>query len=105
MARECTLAQRLMQLMGVGEATATAIVATVGNACEFDNGRQFSAWLGLVPGQYSSGGKARLGRITKAGDSYLRNLLVLGARSVLNAVAGKTDSLSRGAIKLAERRG
>jgi transposase len=105
MARDCTLAQRLMQLMGVGEATATAIAATVGNAREFDNGRQFSAWLGLVPGQYSSGGKARLGRITKAGDSYLRSLLVLGARSVLNAAAGKTDSLSRWAIKLAERRG
>jgi transposase len=105
MARECKLAQRLMQLMGVGQATATAIVATVGNAREFDNARQFSAWLGLVPAQYSSGGKPRLGRITKAGDSYLRNLLVLGARSVLNAAAGKTDSLSRWAIKLAERRG
>jgi transposase len=105
MARQCTLAQRLMQLMGVGEATATAIVATVGNAREFDSARQFSAWLGLVPGQYSSGGKARLGRITKAGDSYLRNLLVLGARSVLNAAAGKSDSISRWAIKLAERRG
>ena len=104
MAKDCTLAQRLMQLMGIGEVTATAIVAMVGNASEFDSGRQFAAWLGLVPGQYSSGGKARLGRITKAGDSYLRSLLVLGARSVLNAATDKTDSLSRWAVKLAERR-
>jgi transposase len=105
MAKDCTLAQRLMQLMGVGEVTATAIVAMVGNAAEFDSGRRFAAWLGLVPGQYSSGGKARLGRITKAGDGYLRSLLVLGARSVLNAATNKTDSLSRWAVKLAERRG
>jgi transposase len=95
MARECTAAQRLMQLMGVGEATATALVATIGNAREFTSGRQLAAWLGLVPGQYSSGGKTRLGRITKAGDAYLRSLLVLGARAVLNAAVKKTDSLSR----------
>jgi len=105
MARQCTAAQRLMQLMGVGEVTATAIVAMVGNAAEFDSGRQFAAWLGLVPGQYSSGGKARLGRITKAGDAYLRGLLVIGARAVLNAAAGKSDSLSRWAVGLAARRG
>lgn len=105
MARECTAAQQLMRLMGVGQTTATAIVAMVGNAAEFDSGRQFAAWLGLVPGQYSSGGKTRLGRITKAGDAYLRSLLVLGARAVLNAAPGKTDSLSRWAVKLRERRG
>jgi transposase len=105
MAKDCTLAQRLMQLIGIGETTATAIVAMVGNAAEFDSGRQFAAWLGLVPGQYSSGGKTRLGRITKAGDAYLRSLLVLGARAVLNAAANKSDSLSRWAVKLAERRG
>ncbi len=79
--------------MGVGETTATAIVAMVGNGREFDSGRQFAAWLGLVPGQYSSGGKTRLGRITKAGDAYLRSLLVMGARAVLNAATAKTDSL------------
>lgn len=105
MAKDCTAAQQLMQLMGVGETTATAIVAMVGNGREFDSGRQFAAWIGLVPGQYSSGGKARLGRITKAGDAYLRSLLVLGARSVLNAATGKTDSLSRWALQLRERRG
>jgi transposase len=105
MARDCTLARRLMQLMGVGETTATALVAMVGNASEFDSGRQLAAWLGLVPGQYSSGGKTRLGRITKAGDPYIRSLLVLGARAVLNAAANKTDSLSRWAVQLQERRG
>jgi transposase len=105
MAKACTAAQQLMQLMGVGETTATAIVAMVGNGRDFDSGRQFAAWIGLVPGQYSSGGKARLGRITKAGDAYLRSLLVLGARSVLNAAMGKTDSLSRWALQLRERRG
>jgi transposase len=105
MAKDCTPAQHLMQLMGVGPTTATAIVAMVGNASEFTSGRQFAAWIGLVPGQYSSGGKARLGRITKAGDAYLRSLLVLGARAVLNAAATKTDSISRWAVKLAERRG
>ncbi len=105
MARDCTLAQRLMQLKGVGETTSTALVAMIGNAKDFDNGRQLAAWLGLVPGQYSSGGKTRLGRITKAGDPYIRSLLVLGARAVLNAAATKTDSLSRWAMQLRERRG
>jgi transposase len=105
MARDCALAQRLMQLKGVGETTSTALVAMIGNAGEFDNGRQLAAWLGLVPGQYSSGGKTRLGRITKAGDPYVRSLLVLGARAVLNAATTKTDSLSRWALDLRERRG
>jgi transposase len=104
-AAQSTPAQQLMQLMGIGATTATAIEAMVGNAREFDSGRQFAAWLGLVPGQYSSGGKSRLGRITKAGDAYLRSLLVMGARALLNAAAGKTDSISRWALKLAERRG
>ena len=94
-----------MQLRGVGETTATAIVAMIGNGIEFTNGRQFAAWLGLVPGQYSSGGKARLGRITKAGDPYVRSLLVLGARAVLNAAQSRTDSVSRWAVSLLQRRG
>jgi len=104
-ARESTAAQRLMQLRGIGETTATAIAAMVGNGAEFSSARQFSAWLGLVPGQYSSGGKARLGRITKAGDPYVRSLLVLGARAVLNAAASRSDPVSRWAVKLVERRG
>jgi transposase len=109
MARQSTAAQQLMQLSGVGETTATAIISTVGNGHDFACGRQFCAWLGLVPGQYSSGGKARLGRITKAGDPYLRSLLVLGARSVLALAMRqdkpKQDPVSRWARSLAERRG
>jgi transposase len=65
MARADDRAQQLMRLSGVAQTTATALLAMVGNAHEFRNGRQFAAWLGLVPGQYSSGGKPRLGRITK----------------------------------------
>jgi len=105
MARDCTAAQQLMQIIGIGEVTATAIVAMVGNAREFSSSRQFAAWLGLVPGQYSSGGKTRLGRITKAGDAYLRGLLVMGARAVLNAAGAKDDSVSRWARNIALRRG
>jgi transposase len=104
-ARKDDRARQLMRLNGIGETTATAVVAAVGNAHEFACGRQFAAWLGLVPGQYSSGGKTRLGRITKAGDGYLRSLLVLGARSVLNAAKGRSDALSCWALALLERRG
>jgi len=105
MARQDERAGQLMRLAGVGPTTATALLAMIGNGHEFSNGRQLSAWLGLTPGQYSSGGKTRLGRITKAGDAYLRSLLVLGARAVLQAAQGKDDSVSRWAVQLAERRG
>jgi transposase len=98
-------AQQLMQLPGVGPTTATALVSTIGHGRDFSNGRQLSAWLGLVPGQYSSGGKQRLGHITKAGDPYLRSLLVLSARAVLMAAKNKTDPISRWATGLVERRG
>lgn len=104
-AREDSRAKLLMRISGIGETTATALLAMIGNGHEFKCGRQFSAWLGLVPGQYSSGGKARLGHITKAGDPYLRSLLMLGARAVLNSAKGKSDALSRWATALAERRG
>jgi transposase len=105
MARQDARARQLMQLAGVGETSATALIAMIGNAHDFKCGRQLSAWLGLVPGQYSSGGKTRLGRITKSGDAYLRSLLVLGARSLLHAAKDKSDSVSRWAVALAERRG
>ncbi len=97
--------QRLMRLPGVGPTTATALVGTIGNGHDFKCGRQLSAWLGLVPGQHSSGGKQRLGHITKAGDHYLRMLLILGARAVLMAANTKTDTISRWATALAARRG
>lgn len=98
-------ARRLMKIRGIGPTTALAIVATVGNAREFKNGRQFAAWIGLVPGQYSTGGKARLGHISKRGDAYLRNLLVQGARSVLHTAHAHQDRLSRWVLELEERRG
>ena len=97
--------KQLMQLPGVGPITATALLNTIGHGHDFQCGRQLSAWLGLTPGQYSSGGKQRLGRITKAGDSYLRMLLILGARSVVVAAKKKTDRLSRWVTDLVNRRG
>ncbi|MCP4284620.1 MAG: IS110 family transposase [Gammaproteobacteria bacterium] len=75
--------RRLVAIPGVGVITATALVATIGDASQFHSGRQLAAWLGLVPKQSSSGGKQRLGRISKRGDGYLRRLLVHGARAVL----------------------
>lgn len=97
--------QRLMQLRGIGQATATALTASIGNGHDFRNGRQLAAWLGLVPGRHGSGGKTRLGRTTKAGDRYLRSLLVMGARSVLALAASKGDALSRWALALQARVG
>lgn len=105
MARQDERAGQLLRLAGVGETTATALIAMIGNGQEFKSGRQLSAWLGLVPGQYSSTGKTRLGRITKAGDAYLKSLQVMGARALLNAAKGTNDSISRWAVQLAERRG
>lgn len=104
-AKLCEPAQRLMKIRGIGPTTALAIVATVGNAREFKNGRQFAAWIGLVPGQYSTGGKPRLGHISKRGDAYLRNLLVQGARSVLNSAGMHQDRMSRWILELQPRRG
>jgi transposase len=78
-------AQRLSTLNGVGPITASALIGTVANAHDFRNGRQMAAWVGLVPKQSSSGGKDRLGIITKRGDTYLRGLLTQGARSTLQS--------------------
>ena len=74
---------RLRGIVGIGAITADAMVASLGKAQEFRNGRQLSAWLGMVPSQYSSGGHARLGAISCRGDGYLRTLLIQGARSSL----------------------
>ena len=98
-------AQNVKQIKGVGIVTASFVVSLVGNGHDFKSGRQFSAWVGLTPSQYSSGGKSRLGKITKAGDSYLRSLLILGARSVLNSAKEKTDEISVWARGVQERRG
>jgi len=88
-AKQSDVAKRLQSIAGVGPTTSAAIVATVGTPQEFRNGRQFAAWLGLTPKQHSTGGKTRLGRITKRGDAYLRTLLILGAKSALQAALRK----------------
>ena len=104
-ARQCEPARRLMKIRGVGPLSALAIVATVGSARDFRSGRQFAAWMGLTPKQHSSGGKSRLGSITKRGDAYLRTLLILGARSVLNTAMRHKDRISRWVLALQTRRG
>ena len=91
-ARQDARCVRLRELTGIGPITADAMVASIGNAHDFKNGRQLAAWLGLVPTQHSSGGHARLGTISCRGDAYLRTLLIQGARSSLNrAKAAATD--------------
>jgi transposase len=104
-ARKSEAARRLMTVPGIGPLTALATTATVGHAHEFANRRQFAAWLGLVPRQWSTGGKPRLGHITKRGDSYLRTLLILGARAALQMAMKRDDKLSRWIVALKERRG
>lgn len=82
---------KLAQIPGIGPLTASALVASVGDARCFKNGRQMAAWLGLVPRQHSTGGKPSLLGISKRGDSYLRMLLIHGARSVVRTVLAKTE--------------
>jgi len=96
--------QRLGKIEGIGPVTATALIAAVGDRTCFKNGRQFAAWLGLVPKQRSSGGRARLFGISKRGDRYLRTLMIHGARAVLGKAAGKQDPRSLWLGKLRQRR-
>lgn len=94
------VSNRLMSIPGIGPVTASALAATVGDPSAFSGPREFAAFLGLVPRQHSSGGKARLGRITKMGNAYLRKLLVVGAHAVLHHQAGHNDPLRQWARKL-----
>lgn len=87
--------QRIAAVEGVGPMIATAVVAAIADGRAFRNGWQFAAWVGLVPRQYSSGDKQRLGGISKRGDPYLRMLLIHGARSVAYRAASKADCRSR----------
>lgn len=98
-------AQRLMKMKGVAERIAMATIAQVGNGHGYQNGRHFAANLGLVPKEHSSGGKQRLGGITKRGNGYLRRMLVQGAWSVIRNVDKNDDRMSRWARQLMERRG
>jgi len=87
--RENEASRRLAEISGIGPITASAIVATVGKAKEFKSGRQLAAWMGLVPRQHSSGGKQNLLGISKRGDTYLRTLLIHGARAVIRFAVNK----------------
>jgi transposase len=97
-------AKRLLVIPGIGPITATAIISAIGNGKQFKRGRDFAAWLGLTPRQHSSGGKERLLGISKRGDSYLRTLLIQGARAVLRVVGQKDDPRSRWLQNLCSRR-
>ncbi|MFZ5698545.1 MAG: IS110 family transposase [Pseudomonadota bacterium] len=98
-------AKTAAKLMGIGPTTASALVASVGDFKQFANARQFGAWLGLVPSQNSTGGKASLGRITKRGDDYLRTLLIQGAKSAVMTAAKRSDRISQWLVQLKERAG
>lgn len=97
--------RRLDEVLGIGPITASAVYAAAGDGKDFTNGRHFSAWMGLVPGQHSSGGKTVLLGISKRGNAYLRTLFIHGARAVLRHSANKTDRFSRWAQALLARRG
>lgn len=99
------LCLEIQKIDGIGPLTASAMVASIGDATVFNNGREVSAWLGLVPKQHSSGNKIRLGGISKRGDRYLRTLLIHGARSALNRCESKTDRTSQWAAEVKLRCG
>jgi transposase len=103
--RDNEQSRRLAQVPGIGPITASAVVASLSDAKSFDSGRQAAAWVGLVPRQNSSGGKNVLLGISKRGDTYLRTLLIHGARSVIYAAQRKKDKLDGWLGRLIERRG
>ena len=102
--RSCDLSLKLEQIPGIGPLAATALVASIADAKSFDNGRQVSAWLGLVPRQSSSGGKPTLLGISKRGDVYLRTLLIHGARSAILAARRRSDNKNPWLANLLNRR-
>lgn len=99
------LARSAIQLCGVGPLTASALVASAGDLRQFRSAAQFSAWLGLVPSQNSSGGKTHLGRITKRGDVYLRTLLIQAAKSAVMTAKKRSDRISQWVVQLTQRAG
>ena len=101
--RASEASRRLEKVPGIGPLTATAMVASVGDAKNFDNGRQFAAWLGVVPRQHSSGGKPTLLGMSKRGDAYLRTMLIHGARSVIYRATQRADA-ENWVVKLTARR-
>lgn len=105
LAKQSDDVKRLMTIPGVGILTATALVASVGDIKVFKNARELSAWLGLVPKQHSTGGKSTLLGISKRGDSYLRKLLIHGARAAMKVAHRYDDRRNQWATELKERRG
>lgn len=105
LAREDVQSARLMEMPGIGPLSATALIASLGNAHHFPAGRNFAANLGLTPHEHSSGGKQRLFGISKRGDRYLRTLLIHGARSALRCAKDKPDRLLQWALKLKDAKG
>ncbi len=97
--------RRLEGIPGIGPLTATALVAAVGDASVFKNGRELSAWLGIVPRQHSTGGRARLLGISKRGDRYLCCLLIHGARAALLRAGRHQDRRGRWCKAVEKRRG
>ncbi len=104
-AREHQACSALMEVPGIGVLGATALVSQVADARSLKNGRELAARQGLVPLHSGTGGKERLGRISKRGDGYVRTLFIHGARSVLNHAPHKSDRLSRWATEVMRRRG
>ena len=102
--RSCELAQRLATIPGIGPLGATALAASVTDPGQFRSGRQFAAWIGLTPMQSSSGGKERLGRITKMGDKYLRKLLVVHATSLVRRAKHKPETADPRLVGLLARK-
>jgi transposase len=102
--RESEASRKLAQVPGIGPITASALVASIGDAKNFDNGRQLAAWLGLVPRQHSSGGKQTLLGISKRGDTYLRTLLIHGARAVIRVAERKASHAGSWLANLMGRR-
>jgi transposase len=102
--RGCELSLKLESIPGIGPLAASALVASIADANSFQNGRQVSAWLGLVPRQHSSGGKPTLLRMSKRGDAYLRTLLIHGARSAILAAKLKVDNTNGWLTNLLTRR-
>jgi len=105
LSKQSDVCQRLMTVPGIGPMVATALVASVSDGKAFKSGREMAAWLGLVPRQHSTGGKPRLMGISKRGDTYLRKLLIHGARAALRWTDKKHDKRSVWATSLKERRG
>jgi transposase len=102
-ARENEACQRLVAMPGVGPVTATAIIATIGNGAAFRKGRDFAAWLGVVPEEHSTGGKQTLWQIPRRGNQYLRRLFVQGARAVMRFRNKQSSGLSAWLTQLTAR--